>query len=107
MDLWRLYNSIMEWKYFFCFAFHIILGFKMIDDKAFIFTLKNPNGVEPTRYMKRKESGCAIYCYHDNGPTFGSSSYYDIYIAKNCTQDGNGYTTKSWSGDGIYYDMHY
>ena len=40
------------------------------DSKAFIFTLKNPHGVEPTRYMKRKDSEYAIYCDFCIGPNF-------------------------------------
>ena len=35
--------------------------------------MKNPHGVEPTRYMKRKESDCAIQCYPLSGPSFGDS----------------------------------
>ena len=65
--------------------------------------MKNPHGVEPTRYMKRKESKYAIYCYHDNGPTFGSSPYYGIYIAYNCTQDGNCYINNN---DYCVYECH-
>ena len=55
------WHSIVEWK---------------DDDKAFIFTLKNPHGVEPTRYMKRKESDYAIQCFSLCGPMFND----DIYI---------------------------
>ena len=40
------------------------------DKKAFIFTLKNPHGVEPTRFMKRKDSREAIYCDFCWGPYF-------------------------------------
>ncbi len=39
--------------------------------------MKNPHGVEPTRYMKRKESRCAINCGWFNGPNF-----VDIYMDK-------------------------
>ena len=48
--------------------------------------MKNPNGVEPTRYMKRKESGYAIACYSSYGPIFGSSSNSDIHIDDNCNK---------------------
>ena len=41
------------------------------DDKSFIFTLKNPHGVEPTRLMKKEESEYAIFCIPNNGPIFG------------------------------------
>ena len=39
--------------------------------------MKNPHGVPPTRYMKRKESKYAILCNPKCGPIFGD---YDIYI---------------------------
>ena len=48
--------------------------------------MKNAHGVEPTRYMKRKESDCAIICVPTFGPIFG----YDICIGKNCNEKHNG-----------------
>ena len=45
--------------------------------------MKNAHGVEPTRYMKREESDCAINCDPDNGPIFND----DIYIDDNCNED--------------------
>ena len=55
------------------------------DDKAFIFTLKNPHGVPPTRFIKREESQYAIRCDSGRGPVFGNNwSNYDIYINGNC-----------------------
>ena len=56
------------------------------DSKAFIFTLKNPYGVKPAQFMKKKESSCAIYCDPDSGPAFGNE-YSDISIADNCTKE--------------------
>ena len=56
------------------------------DSKAFIFTLKNTHGVEPTRYMKREESEYAIECYSDYGPVFGKS---DLHIADNCNEENS------------------
>ena len=49
------------------------------DSKAFIFTLKNAHGVEPTRFMKRQESKWAINCNPEYGPIFGG----DILLAIN------------------------
>ena len=50
--------------------------------------MKNPHGVEPTRYMKRKESEYAINCDPDYGPIYcGSDGYYDICIADNCNEE--------------------
>ena len=48
--------------------------------------MKNPHGVEPTRYMKRKESRNAIYCGSEYGPLFGSGL--DICIRDNCNKNG-------------------
>ena len=39
--------------------------------------MKNPHGVEPTRFMKREESDCAIMCDSDHGPLFG---FFDICL---------------------------
>ena len=44
------------------------------DDKAFIFTLKNPHGVKPTRFMKRKDSDLTIACWPMMGPVFGADT---------------------------------
>ena len=52
----------------------------------FIFTLKNPHGVEPTRFMKRRESRSAIKCVHLCGPIFGDV---DIFIGNNCNKENN------------------
>ena len=59
--------------------------------------MKNPHGVEPTRFMKRKESKVAIYCDPDSFPIFNNEKKIDIFfhcyeyycsstIFNNCTQ---------------------
>ena len=46
--------------------------------------MKNPHGVEPTRYMKREESRYAIYCYPFHGPTFGDDiKFLDEFFEEN------------------------
>ena len=45
--------------------------------------MKNPHGVEPTRYMKRKESEHAIEHDRWSGPIFG---YDDIHIGEICNE---------------------
>ena len=82
------------------------------DPQAFIFTLKNYYGVEPTRFMKRKESGYAIGCYPNYGPMFydgkSSADLYiydngaDLYISDNCNCNKESYTYN----DGRGYDCH-
>ena len=42
--------------------------------------MKNPHGVEPTRYKKRKGSKYAIECDTHDGPRFGNGSNNDIFI---------------------------
>ena len=67
--------------------FHTV-GINRNDDKAFIFTLRNPHGVEPTRFMKKKESQHAILCSRASGPLFGTDRG-DIVIGNNCTQENS------------------
>ena len=43
--------------------------------------MKNPHGVEPTIFKKRKESNKAIECNFYHGPSFGND---DICIGNNC-----------------------
>ena len=46
--------------------------------------MKNPHGVEPTRYRKREESQEGIESHPDYGPIFG---YWDIYINEKCNKE--------------------
>ena len=48
--------------------------------------MKNPHGLKPTRYMKKKESEYAIECDSAYGPIFGSRR--DICICDNCNKNG-------------------
>ena len=59
------------------------------DNKSFIFTLKNSHGVQPTRFMKRKESKYAIHCAPIYGPVFrcGNVDGSDIAIADKCNKE--------------------
>ncbi len=45
--------------------------------------MKNPHGVEPTRFMKKKESRWAIRYHSRYGPIFG---FFDISITDNCNK---------------------
>ena len=51
--------------------------------------MKNAHGVEPTRYMKRKESDCAIECNPKYGPRFGDNWAYDISIGDKCNKENS------------------
>ncbi len=50
--------------------------------------MKNPHGVEPTRYMKKQEIKGAIGCSPYWGPVFGND-YGDITIADECTKENS------------------
>ena len=50
--------------------------------------MKNAHGVEPTRYMKKKDSKTAIRCHPTYGPVFGNNKG-DIFIADNCTKESS------------------
>ena len=85
---WCIYYAIIYW---------LLIGCKN-DDKAFIFTLKNPHGVEPVRYMKRKESEYAIKCDPKCGPIFGNDDGSDIHIGDKCNTENSCYI----KNNGIY-----
>ena len=62
--------------------------------------MKNPHGVEPTRFMKREESDDAIECDYYKGPIFG---YDDIHIGEICNEKDS----CSINNDGIHeYECH-
>ena len=50
--------------------------------------MKNPHGVEPTRFMKREESEYAISCGSDHGPIFGCWNS-DIHIDDQCNRENS------------------
>ena len=39
--------------------------------------------------MKRKESEYTIYCYPNDGPTFGSMRNGDLFIGDHCNEDNS------------------
>ena len=64
--------------------------------------MKNAHGVEPTRFMKKKESKTAILCNPNRGPIFGNN-YPDIIIADNCTKESSCWIT---SPSCFQYECH-
>jgi hypothetical protein len=52
----------------------------IIDDsqRSFLFSLKNPSGMPPATFQLKRD-GFAIFCYSQNGPSFG-----DIFIENHC-----------------------
>ena len=67
--------------------------------------MKNPYGVEPTRYMKRQESNGAIKCDCKYGPLFGGDIWnIDLSIGDHCNE-GNRCSIYN-SGNGGYECHH-
>ena len=79
--------------FFTIFICHCFIDQGKDDDKAFIFTLKNPHRVDPTRFMKKKGRN-AIYGSNQSGPLFGYGNF-DICVCdnnntSNCWINNNG-----------------
>ena len=50
--------------------------------------MKNPHGVKPTRYIKREERDCAIYCDSGSSPIFSGNEWSsDIHICDICNTE--------------------
>ena len=65
--------------------------------------MKNPHGVEPTRYMNRKGSYCAIYCYPYCGPVLcGNRNGSDISIGNYCNRENAYINNDGYQG----YECH-
>lgn len=57
------------------------------DATAFLFTLKNPHGVQPTKLpVIMSYHSQAMYSHPSYGPTYGNG--HDIYIVDNCNTNG-------------------
>ncbi len=66
--------------------------------------MKNPHGVEPTRFMKKEKSGCAISCGRNHGPKFGNNDSSEIYIGNKCNKENSCFIeTDSFNGS---YECH-
>ncbi len=69
--------------------------------------MKNPYGVEPTRYMKREGSRRAILCGFQYGPTFGDDGVgSDICIVNDCHKENRCYIENDGRG-GYECDCQY
>ena len=66
--------------------------------------MKNPHGVPPTRYMKRKESKYAIVCNPKWGPIFGCR---DICIGDNCNKEDSCFIDNNNNNHGYECDPQY
>ena len=52
--------------------------------------MKNRHGIEPSKFMKKKDPNIAICCYPNYGPIFGFDN--DIGIYDNCNREQGGWT---------------
>ena len=91
----------MEWIWYISILYGniYIIGYED-DPEAFIFTLKNPHGVKPTRFMKRKESDKAIVRDLKYGPIFGNG--FDIYIGSLCNKEDGCSINSDGTHDGLH-----
>ncbi len=64
--------------------------------------MKNPHGVEPTRFMKRKDSEYAIVCNADYGPDFGNIRV-DIALGKKFNEENR---NSIWNDGTNGYECH-
>ena len=68
--------------------------------------MKNDHGVEPTRFMKREESICAIKYETNCGPIFGCEDGSDIYINDKCNEE-NSCSIRNGGINGYVCHPHY
>ena len=61
--------------------------------------MKNRHRIEPSKFMKKKDSNDAINCDPRYGPIFGSG--HDIGIRNNCNRDKGG-----WTNYGVGYGSY-
>ena len=89
---------------FFIVEFFIDIEYYKIDNSAFIFTLKNPHDIAPTRFMKKIEAFAPIESDPNYGPIFGNQNDgYDILIDNNCNNKNSNYIKNDGKRS---YDCH-
>ena len=63
--------------------------------------MKNLHGIEPSKFMKKKDNNRAICCDPRDGPIFGSCC--DICIHDNCNNNDGGWTIYGYSASSFKY----
>ena len=71
---------------------------KKDDSQTFVFTLKNPHGVEPTRFLKKKNGSSVLFCNSKLGPCFA----HDISICDRCNIEKSYTLCNDGFPDGCY-----
>ena len=71
------------------FFVYIIIDSSKSDKEAFLFTLRNPHNVYPSRYENKKEANYVIRCKPNYGPAFrdGEKKGSDICIGDHCNKE--------------------
>jgi hypothetical protein len=55
------------------------------DPESFLFTLKNPHGIQPRRFVVNPNVHWSIFCPGSSGPGFGSAQAgFDLFVADAC-----------------------
>ena len=67
--------------------------------------MKNRHRIEPSKFLKKKDSDGAINCDPSYGPIFGSGC--NIFIRDNCNRDYGGSTSYGISNGSYEYDSSY
>ena len=66
------------------------------DSESFLFTLANSSGSYPVKIIPKEGAESGIRCRHSCGPSFGTSTYYDLQIWNSSTSSnlelGYGFT---------------
>lgn len=69
----------MEYLCFIYLFLYTASSFKAItDSQSFLFTLINPSANEPVKISSKP--GASIRCESNCGPSFGTTSYYDLQV---------------------------
>ena len=69
--------------------------------------MKNPHGVEPTRYMKKEGSHIAIICSYKYGPIFGNNhNNCDIFLGYDCNIDNICYIGNNGTNGYEYHSVY-
>lgn len=91
-------NANIVIKIYFPLSYHLAHGGGYgATTKAFIFSLRNHEGLGPFKSKARHPGRHAIGRYPGFGPTFGHG--HDIYIADNANSNNKSYTNFSYHND--------
>ena len=77
------------------------------DSESFLFTIVNPSGSNPARIIPKQGVEAGIRCCQSCGPSFGTSTHYDLQIWKGSAGGyldlGYGFTCPPNINKGTYF----